>query len=209
MFRKLWSGGLAVALTVLIAAPAHASHSTCYNQETDPTDGWVSNGDDGPRSLTNARDIINTLDGMDNVNALDGNDLICLGPNSEPGTSDYVDGGSGVDHLRGNAHNDILWGRADNDVLRAHDGNDFLYGNANLAAGSHDNLFAGNGADDLYGGDQNDQLWDGYSRDLLEGNAGYDKWYFCAYDADDVYTVEETVPPPIGDPLKHCVEAQQ
>ncbi|ARJ67778.1 hypothetical protein WV31_20015 [Magnetospirillum sp. ME-1] len=91
------------------------------------------------------------LDGIESINAGDGNDVVDLTSNRYSYGDVTIDGGSGNDVLLGNAGNDMIIGGTGNDVLYGASGNDTLLG--------------GDGADTLDGG---------WGADTIDAGAGND-----------------------------------
>jgi len=141
-------------------------------------------------SVTSAGDqIISTRGGISksypaasvekiNVVAVDGNDVVTIGPGVG---GVYVDAGAGNDLLTGGDAPDTLTGGAGKDTIDGGLGNDRLNGN-----GGHDHLIGNAGADRLYGGNENDTLeggggvdriWGGAGDDLLAGGGSNDKLF--------------------------------
>ncbi len=79
---------------------------------------------------------------------------------------------TGVEHLIGSRHNDILAGDAGDNRLEGGDGNDELYGGA---GGGDDLMYGGNGDDRIFGGQGNDTVTGGAGFDYLKGGPGNDK----------------------------------
>jgi Ca2+-binding RTX toxin-like protein len=96
------------------------------------------------------------------VDGLAGNDHFSIGANIDIPT--VLNGGSGNDHLRGGAGDDILHGGLGNDTLEGGIGNDILTGDA-----GNDHLIGGTGLDILIGGAGNDRLLGGPDDDILIG----------------------------------------
>ena len=113
---------------------------------------------------TNVDDLIDALDGNDQLNGYGGDDVLNGGEGA-----DEIFGGSGKDTLHGDGGNDILKGDLDDDLLTGGDGDDDVYGGM-----GQDTLYGGYGADTLYGGLGSDQLWGGKDDDALIGGYGQD-----------------------------------
>ena len=106
-----------------------------------------------------------------------------------------IDGKGDNDNLIAGDGDDLVYGGDGHDKLHGDDGNDLLYGDA-----GNDKLHGGNGADTVYGGDGNDILcpgqgddvmYGGDGRDILSGNAGADIAYGGL--GNDVYKVTDTL----------------
>ncbi len=87
---------------------------------------------------------------------------------------------TGIEHLVGSRHNDILAGDGGDNRLEGGDGNDDLYGGP---AGGDDMMFGGNGDDRVFGGKGNDTLTGGAGSDILKGGPGDD---IIIVDGDDI-----------------------
>ena len=130
--------------------------------------------------------------GDDTLNGGSGADALNGGPGSD--TASYIDsnvrvlvrlhdaravkfghaeGGTltGIEHLIGSRHNDILAGDGGDNRLEGGDGNDDLYGGP---AGGDDLMYGGNGDDRIFGGQGNDTLTGGAGFDYLRGGPGDD-----------------------------------
>jgi Ca2+-binding RTX toxin-like protein len=113
-----------------------------------------------------------------NVVALEGNDIITVGPGVGGA---YVDAGAGNDNVTGGEAPDTLTGGAGKDFIDGGYGDDRLNGN-----GGHDRLIGNVGFDRLYGGNENDTLeggggvdriWGGSGDDLIAGGGSNDKLF--------------------------------
>jgi Ca2+-binding RTX toxin-like protein len=113
-----------------------------------------------------------------NVIALEGNDLVTVGPGVG---GVYVDAGAGNDNITGGEAPDTLTGGAGKDFIDGGYGDDRLNGN-----GGHDHLIGNVGFDRLYGGNENDTLeggggvdriWGGLGDDLIAGGGSNDKLF--------------------------------
>ncbi|OAN43014.1 hypothetical protein A6A04_09975 [Paramagnetospirillum marisnigri] len=105
------------------------------------------------------------IDGIESINAGDGNDVVDLTSNRYAVGDTAIDGGSG---------NDVLMASQGNDVIDGGSGNDYLYG-----ASGNDTLRGGEGADTLNGG---------WGNDVIDGGAGNDTGVFVAgQGGSDVY----------------------
>ena len=86
---------------------------------------------------------------------------------------------TGIEHLIGSEHGDILRGNNGNNQLDGGDGNDDLYGSGGddvlLGGAGDDRLYAGIGDDRLEGGSGNDSLSGDGGNDALSGGAGADR----------------------------------
>ena len=78
---------------------------------------------------------------------------------------------TGIEHLVGSDHNDILAGDGEDNRLEGRGGNDDLFGGP---AGGDDEMLGGKGDDRVYGGKGNDTLTGGDGNDLLKGGPGED-----------------------------------
>ena len=78
---------------------------------------------------------------------------------------------TGIEHLVGSNHNDVLAGDGEDNLLDGGDGDDVLYGGP---AGGDDEMYGGNGDDRIFGGKGNDILTGGEGNDLLKGGPGED-----------------------------------
>ena len=87
---------------------------------------------------------------------------------------------TGIEHLVGSRHNDILAGDGGDNRLEGGDGNDDLYGGP---AGGDDMMYGGNGDDRVFGGRGNDTLTGGAGSDILKGGPGDD---IIIVDGDDI-----------------------
>ena len=87
---------------------------------------------------------------------------------------------TGIEHLVGSRHNDILAGDGGDNRLEGGDGNDDLYGGP---AGGDDMMYGGNGDDRVFGGRGNDTLTGGAGSDILKGGPGDD---VIIVDGDDI-----------------------
>ncbi len=87
---------------------------------------------------------------------------------------------TGIEHLVGSRHNDILAGDGGDNRLEGGDGNDDLYGGP---AGGDDMMYGGNGDDRVFGGRGNDTLTGGAGSDILKGGPGED---VIIVDGDDI-----------------------
>ncbi|OAN47525.1 hypothetical protein A6A04_20325 [Paramagnetospirillum marisnigri] len=97
------------------------------------------------------------IDGVESINAGDGNDVVDLTSNRYAVGDTAIDGGSG---------NDVLMASQGNDVIDGGTGNDYLYG-----ASGNDTLRGGEGADTLNGG---------WGNDVIDGGVGNDTGVFVA-----------------------------
>jgi Ca2+-binding RTX toxin-like protein len=95
-------------------------------------------------------------------------------------------GTSGNDVLDAYPHdtNDVMKGKAGDDIIAGYDGNDKLYGNA-----GDDELYGEGGKDKLYGGKGVDELYGDTAYLDVEGDDddGSDYFYFEAKDSGDIY----------------------
>ena len=73
---------------------------------------------------------------------------------------------TGIEHIIGSNHNDVLAGDGEDNLLDGGDGDDVLYGGP---AGGDDMMYGGNGDDRVFGGKGNDILTGGEGNDVLKG----------------------------------------
>ena len=164
------------------------------------------NGNDGDDTLTGGAgdDILNGGKGDDILNGGSGADTLDGGDGLD--TASYADSPgrvqvrlhdargvkfgdaegdtlTGIEHLVGSAHNDILAGDGGDNRLEGGDGNDDLFGGP---TGGDDEMLGGNGDDRIYGGKGNDTLTGGGGNDLLKGGPGDD---VLIVDGDDMDVV--------------------
>ena len=78
---------------------------------------------------------------------------------------------TGVEHLIGSNHNDVLAGDGEDNLLDGGAGDDVLYGGP---AGGDDRMYGGTGDDRVFGGRGNDTLTGGAGNDVLKGGPGED-----------------------------------
>ena len=78
---------------------------------------------------------------------------------------------TGIEHIVGSNHNDVLAGDGEDNYLDGGDGDDVLYGGP---AGGDDMMYGGNGDDRVFGGRGNDILTGGAGNDVLKGGPGED-----------------------------------
>ena len=91
---------------------------------------------------------------------------------------------TGIEHLVGSSHNDILAGDGEDNLLDGGDGDDVLYGGP---AGGDDEMYGGNGDDRIFGGKGNDILTGGEGNDVLKGGPGEDTFIVDGDDMDVLY----------------------
>ena len=91
---------------------------------------------------------------------------------------------TGIEHLVGSNHNDILAGDGEDNYLDGGDGDDVLYGGP---AGGDDEMYGGNGDDRIFGGKGNDILTGGEGSDYLKGGPGEDTFIIDGDDMDVLY----------------------
>ena len=91
---------------------------------------------------------------------------------------------TGIEHLIGSRHNDILAGDGGDNRLEGGDGNDDLYGGP---AGGDDMMLGGNGDDRIFGGRGDDTLTGGEGNDVLKGGPGEDIFVVDGDDMDVLY----------------------
>ncbi len=152
------------------------------------------NGGEGNDMLYGGKgdDILNGGDGDDTLDGGPGADMLDGGPGSDTASYEHSatavlvrlhdasavrlgdaqgDTLTGIEHLIGSPHNDILAGDGGDNRLEGGDGNDDLYGGP---AGGDDMMLGGNGDDRIFGGRGNDTLIGGAGSDLLKGGPGED-----------------------------------
>ena len=91
---------------------------------------------------------------------------------------------TGIEHIVGSNHNDVLAGDGEDNLLDGGDGDDVLYGGP---AGGDDRMYGGNGDDRVFGGRGNDILTGGEGNDLLKGGPGEDTLIADGDDMDVLY----------------------
>ena len=91
---------------------------------------------------------------------------------------------TGIEHLVGSEHNDILAGDGEDNILEGRNGDDVLYGGP---AGGDDRMYGGNGDDRIFGGKGNDILTGGEGNDVLKGGPGEDTFIVDGDDMDVLY----------------------
>ena len=91
---------------------------------------------------------------------------------------------TGIEHLVGSEHNDILAGDGEDNILEGRNGDDVLYGGP---AGGDDRMYGGNGDDRIFGGKGNDILTGGEGNDFLKGGPGEDVFIVDGDDMDVLY----------------------
>ena len=131
------------------------------------------------------------IDGIELIEAGDGNDLVDL-TSTRYSTGDIaINGGSGDDvlwsssgndRLNGDSGNDKLYGGVGDDTLTGGDGNDKLDGSYD-----NDSLIGGAGNDTLIGGSGDDNLSGGEGNDYAAGGAGNDTYLFGIDDGMDTF----------------------
>ena len=137
-------------------------------------------------------DILNGGDGDDTLEGGPGADMLDGGPGSD--TASYKSSAvavlvrlhdpssvrlgdaqgdtlTGIEHLVGSRHNDILAGDGEDNIMKGGDGDDVLYGGP---AGGDDMMYGENGDDRIFGGRGNDTLTGGEGNDTLRGGPGED-----------------------------------
>jgi len=113
----------------------------------------------------------------------DGNDFLQTGSGDDhirgEANNDTIKAGAGKDWLGGNGGNDNLDGGANDDTLNGYAGNDTLLGgsgNDSMDGGDGDDELMGNdGNDSLQGSKHNDKLFGGKGNDYLRGSDGNDE----------------------------------
>ncbi len=106
------------------------------------------------------------------VNALGGDDIICVDSNLEPHQASarlIVEGGSGDDEIRGHTTSEVLIGGPGHDIIYGGGGPDFIAGMA-----GDDVLFGNQGQDIILGLAGSDTIHGGYSADIIHGGSGAD-----------------------------------
>ena len=91
---------------------------------------------------------------------------------------------TGIEHLVGSNHNDVLAGDGEDNLLDGGDGDDVLYGGP---AGGDDRMYGGNGDDRIFGGKGNDIITGGEGNDYLKGGPGEDTFIVDGDDMDVLY----------------------
>ena len=91
---------------------------------------------------------------------------------------------TGIEHIVGSNHNDVLAGDGEDNLLDGGDGDDVLYGGP---AGGDDMMYGGNGDDRVFGGRGNDTLTGGAGNDVLKGGPGEDTLIADGNDMDVLY----------------------
>ena len=91
---------------------------------------------------------------------------------------------TGIEHIVGSNHNDVLAGDGEDNLLDGGDGDDVLYGGP---AGGDDEMYGGNGDDRIFGGRGNDILTGGEGSDYLKGGPGEDTFIVDGDDMDVLY----------------------
>ena len=114
---------------------------------------------------TAQRNIIETYDGHDFVDAGAGNDKVLTGQGD-----DTVFGGDGRDVIKTGDGNDHVFGGAGNNVINAGAGNDWVE--------------AGDGNNKVIGGAGNDYVFTGIGNDTIKSGSGYDN--ITGFDGDDL-----------------------
>ena len=165
------------------------------------------NGNDGADTLSGGEgnDILNGGEGDDTLEGGPGADTLDGGPGSDTASYQNSSGRvlvrlhdasavkfgeaegdtlTGIEHLVGSRHNDILAGDGGDNRLEGGDGNDDLYGGP---AGGDDMMYGGNGDDRIFGGRGNDTLTGGEGSDVLRGGTGEDTIIVDGDDMDVLY----------------------
>ena len=111
-------------------------------------------------------DTVVTYNGSHEIYGEDGDDIVYLN-----GAGEYVDGGSGSDHVwgLGGSAGHYLYGGSGTDVLQGSPDGDHLYGDD-----AADLLIGAGGDDHLFGGSGDDNLLGGAGADSLDGEANHD-----------------------------------
>ncbi|MEO1526149.1 MAG: PKD domain-containing protein, partial [Planctomycetota bacterium] len=113
-----------------------------------------------------------------------GNDTLLAYANSTDVTlestfdGDRLDGGEGLDLVRGNLRREVLIGGGGKDILEGDrlGGPNYAtrQGDAPLETGADDELFGGPGDDQIFAHGGDDTAWGGSGTDILQGHAGVD-----------------------------------
>ena len=165
------------------------------------------NGNDGADTLNGGEgdDILNGGEGDDILDGGPGADMLDGGPGSD--TASYQNSGvgvlvrlhaahavkygdaegdtlTGIEHIVGSNHNDVLAGDGEDNLLDGGDGDDVLYGGP---AGGDDMMYGGNGDDRIFGGKGNDMLTGGEGNDVLKAGPGEDTLIADGDDMDVLY----------------------
>ena len=163
--------GLAFGILFLPQMPvAHASPGL-YRCMGETATIVGTNADDNIRG-TDGPDVIVARRGADRVEALGGDDLVCLGPGGtyDGAKTEVVLGGGGNDRVSGGPGTDHIYGGRGSDLLRGGGGRDRIFGEE-----GSDLVDGGGGADDLDGGDGDDVVRGGEGSDTLSGDAHDDR----------------------------------
>lgn len=140
--------GLAVAIGIVLAAPASAGAAQCFGETV------TISGTSGSDVLlgTSGRDVINAKEGVDIIRARGEDDVICSGP--------------GFDRSRGGAGDDVLYDpdHFNESEARGGSGDDDIYGNSlSIGGAGADRLRADFfespvGVNEVHGGDGPDVI---------------------------------------------------
>jgi Ca2+-binding RTX toxin-like protein len=155
--------GLTAVASLSLAAPGSASNGAYCNGLAATIVG--SGNIDG----TEGDDVIVGSDFKDTVNALGGNDTVCVGGNQSGEGGDVVDGGNGGDWITGNDGFDHLFGGKGGDTING----DFP-GQAPSTFGDCDPVSVNECRDEIFGGGGNDTLNGDFGNDTLSGENGDD-----------------------------------
>lgn len=131
------------------------------------------------------RDIIWALDGADQINGGNGDDIICGGAGADTlnggNGNDMIAGGTEDDLMNGGFGSDALYGDLGNDEMNGESDDDFdsIYISSGERAGlwgsmGDDVMNGGPGKDWLAGQDGNDQQYGGSGDDEMGGGPGID-----------------------------------
>ncbi|MDC7701984.1 VCBS domain-containing protein, partial [Vogesella indigofera] len=93
---------------------------------------------------------------------------------SASNSSDYIDGGSGIETVSAGGQADVIFGDGGNDILHGD--------NTTTGAEKADQLFGGAGNDQLFGNGDSDMLRGGSGNDALTGGAGSDTFVWSLAD---------------------------
>ncbi len=122
---------------------------------------------------TGGDDVILGSDEGDDVDALAGDDVVCVGEGA-----DWVHGGQGADRIYGGTRRDRIYGGGADDTNVGGTHRDQISGgpgNDRIDGGEHPDVLSGDGgADDMVGGERVDIVDGGPGDDRLRGLAGND-----------------------------------
>ena len=184
-------GNLVIARDVLIenAIAGYGNDIVIGNAAANRLEGRT--GDDFLRGL-GGNDTLNGGDGDDTLDGGPGADMLDGGPGTDTASYQNSAGAvlvrlhnaaavksgdaegdtlTGIEHIVGSNHNDVLAGDGADNLLDGGAGDDVLYGGP---AGGDDRMYGGNGDDRVFGGRGNDTLTGGAGNDVLKGGPGED-----------------------------------